>query len=902
MRYSEAKKLFDLSNRYVFIAAVVIILAIGVFERTGMMRFQGLYEPDGFYYYSIITQTIANHYIRPQYSALSGFPTHNIVAESPGLEYITVIPYMLLHYFGITALQIMRIMPIVFALLEIITAYYLTRFIVDSRLAGLLAMFFIAVSSGNIARTAALVYRGDSFISLFLMLALLFMLMALRDADMLYREKNALRRRMLREHVGSELVRMHQRDERELGRRHRAELAVISGHESTEVEKLRSLHEEEERKQLEMHLEEEEALYGRTADMHAREARERAPSIWKPISYLLISAFMLSMGVVIWTGSPYIVVVYMFAILFMLVYAFLAGDEHLLLSDVLLSVGLLVAYLLERLFMLMHFAPAGITLTGSKFFVFYAPLLVGTIAAWYLVSRNFRIARDPISRLSLLGIIAVIVLALSFTVLLPFVNAMTSTVGIHLIPLPSSITNTITYAVGQTTQELQRPTWAFLFGSFHVQLVLAPLGIILFLLVGGRVGATRKHKAGVYFNFNEGMLVMLAYFTVTAFLQYAAIRYNALFSIPIAIFAAYGTYALWALLRGRFLTQKVVIAFVTVVFDIAIAYELAAKVYPLFATGLAMLVVSAVMVNLLLVYVFAYSIYATVKSRLSLQSVFIGLMAALLVMNFYSTYVQSISSSQADGINAQFLQAMAWMRSNTPSNATVLTMWPDGSVVEAWAHRQSYTDSVGGENASRIYPFASFLFNMTPASLSYIGRVHPDYIVARSFWFDELGGVAVEGLVQNASAYGYDILTSLKTNRNATASFYLFNSSLYRAEMIIQNVNGTTKLYAYIGPSSSTLLAPIARVLFYNVSSYTYSIVNTSTRPAANETLMVSYSQRGITGATILGQKLFGSNIFKLVYLCDYEGCPYNGSIRMRDVYMNNDTRIIAVYYNVSTT
>ncbi len=899
MHYKEVKKFFDLNNRYVFIAVVVVILAIGVFERTGMMKYQGLYEPDGFYYYSIITQTIANHFIRPHYSAFSGFPVHNIVAESPGLEYITVIPYMLLNGLGITALQIMRVMPIVFALLEIITAYYITRFIVDSRLAGVLSMFFIAVSSGNIARTAALVYRGDSFISLFLMLALLFMLLALRNMDLLYSDRHALRRRMLRERIGSELVRRHIKEEKELKGRHEAELAVIKGHESAELEKLRAFHAEEEKKLIEMHLKDEEALYieqkGKAPD---HDASERGHSMLKPIAYILISAFLLSLGVVIWTGSPYIVVVYMFSILFILVYAFLAGDEHLLLSDILLSIGLLVAYALERLFMLIHFAPQGITLTGNKFFVFYLPLLAGALVAWYLVSRNFKIVRDPISRLSLLGIIVVVLLALSFTILLPFINAMTSTVGINLIPLPASITNTITYAVGQTTQELQRPTWDFLFSSFHVQLILAPIGILLFLFAGSRIGSTRRHKALIGVNFNEGMLAMLAYFVVTAFLQYAAIRYNALFSIPIAIFAAYGTYAIWALLRNRQITQKIVIAFIAVVFDIVIAYALATKIYPLFATGLALLVISAVMVNLLLIYVFVYSIYATMKSRLSLQSVFIGLMVALLVMNFYSTYVQSISVGQADGINPQFLQAMAWMRNNTASNATVLTMWPDGSVVEGWAHRQSYTDSVGGENASRIYPFASFLFETNQSSLSYIQEVHPDYIVARTFWFDEIGGVAVEGLVQNASAYGYDILTSLKASRNNTASFYLFNSTTYKAEMVINNINGTSSLLAYIGAASSPTMVPITRVLFYNASSYSYSLVNTTTRPALNYTLMVSYSRNGITGATILGPKLLESNIFKLVYLCNYNGCPYNGSVRMRDIYMNNDTRILQVYYN----
>ncbi|MGC8496230.1 MAG: STT3 domain-containing protein [Candidatus Micrarchaeia archaeon] len=897
------RKLTNLDDKRVFATIVLIILLIGVVERAPLLRYQGLYEPDGFYYYSIITQTIANHYIRPHYSIYSGFPSHNIVAESPGLEYITVIPYIVLHYFGISALAIMRVMPILFALLEMVTAYYLTRYIVKSKLAGLLAMFFIAVSSGNIARTSALVYRGDSFITLFIMVALLLMLMALESADELEAKRSNIRRIMIREGIGADLVKKHIIEENELAERHKAELSIIRNHDKNDIERFAEMHRNEELKLIESHISEESLYYRNATGKSVEEKREDASASWwlKPIAYMVASAFVLSLGVVIWTGSPYIVVVYMFAILFMLVYSFIIGDEHLLFMDMLLSFALLLAYMLEQLWMLVHFAPLGITLTGSKFFVFYVPLLLGNIAAWYMVRNNMKIARDQISRLSIVGIVTVLIIAAAFTFLLPFVNAMVSTLGVHLIPLPASLTNSITYAVGQTTQELQKPTWSFLFGSFNVQLILAPLGIILFLLIGNKVGSTRRHGKSFGINFNEGFIAMLAYFVVTAFIQYTAIRYNSLFSVPVAIFAAYGTYATWALLKGRVITQKVAIAFIAIAFDLAMGYELIGHIYPLFATGIAMLILSALMVNALLIYVFAYGLYAATKSRLNLQNMFIGLMVALLVINFYQTYIESFTVTQADGINPQFLQAMVWMRNNTPTNSTVLTMWPDGSVVEAWAHRQSYTDSVGGENASRIYPFAHFLFENNESSLAYIEKVHPDYIVARTFWFDELGGVAVEGLVQNASNYGYDILDKLNITHDKNASFYIFTSPTYKAEMIIENQSGKPALYAYIGNASSNIMVPIKRVLFYNSANYTYSIVNTSSSQFVNETLMVSYDQRGITGGVILGLKLLSSNIFKLVYLCNYYVCPMgNSSISMRDIYMNNDTRIIKVYYNTS--
>ena len=68
-----------------------------------------------------------------------------------------------------------------------------------------------------------------------------------------------------------------------------------------------------------------------------------------------------------------------------------------------------------------------------------------------------------------------------------------------------------------------------------------------------------------------------------------------------------------------------------------------------------------------------------------------------LMFDLYNTYGASVSSGQADGINQQFLDAMTWMKNNTPANATAVAVWPDGSVIEAWANRTSLMDSVGAD-------------------------------------------------------------------------------------------------------------------------------------------------------------------------------------------------------------
>jgi asparagine N-glycosylation enzyme membrane subunit Stt3 len=151
---------------------VIIIFALTIYIRTGLLKNQGLFEPDGFFYYSVIRATIGNHLMEPQFLGISGFPGHNFIGEAPGLPYLTVITYTLIGWSGIGFLAIMRWLPVLFALFECILAYLIAKELTKSKWIGLLAMFFIAVSSGNVARTAALVYRGDSFISVPLMIAI----------------------------------------------------------------------------------------------------------------------------------------------------------------------------------------------------------------------------------------------------------------------------------------------------------------------------------------------------------------------------------------------------------------------------------------------------------------------------------------------------------------------------------------------------------------------------------------------------------------------------------------------------------------------------------------------------------------------------------------------------------
>ena len=163
--------------------------------------------------------------------------------EQIGMEYLTILPGLVLQYFGISYLTVMRFMPVLFGVLYTILAYFIAKHISNSRLLGTaLRCSSSRSSSGNIARTAALVYRGDSFIALPLMVSLLLMLKALE------------------------------------GGKHR-------------------------------------------------------------LVYAALSAFALSTGILIWTGSPVIIAVYMFALLMLIGYGFVAARKEMVETNVMLSLG-----------------------------------------------------------------------------------------------------------------------------------------------------------------------------------------------------------------------------------------------------------------------------------------------------------------------------------------------------------------------------------------------------------------------------------------------------------------------------------------------------------------------------------------------------------------------------------
>jgi asparagine N-glycosylation enzyme membrane subunit Stt3 len=853
-------------NRYILLGIAALIIILNIVLRAGLLQYQGLFEPDGFFYYSVIRQAINNHFIVSNYLNISGFPWHNFIGEAPGLIYLTVIFYYLLHGItGLSLLTVMRWMPILFGVLYTILAYYLAKTVSNSKALGLIAMLLVSVSSGNIARTAGTVYRGDSFITLFVMLALLLMLKCFEE------------------------------------KKH-----------------------------------------------------------WMKWVWGLLSSIALASGIVVWTGSPFIIVIYLLALLLAIIYGFIKSDKNVLLSGLALSVMLLVMHFLQVAYVSIGIA-RDVTFSGNDFFIFYLPILIGSIITYFATTHIHKIkliatARNRTLATIAVGFVAAITIYALFGGTIASVASPIRGTATAVNTTNSTILNSTAAraSIATTTQELQPPNFPFLWSSFNIQVILAIIGIalvatILFYKHFGRhlitfavaiaviligigllaylggpalelivLGAVFIAAFGLFILFGEGLIVkkdfkinevgvlaVIAYFAVTGYMQLQAIRFNAIISVPLSIFAAFAFYGVGKIFYDMAAKRKavsIIIVAAIVIVSIALIYRLFAAGY--FSGSFVAVSASAAFMSVVLVALLFYGIYAlAVKKPIEIKYMVVAVVLVLMAFAFYNTYIESYTAAQADGINPSFLNAMTWMKANTPTNATVLALWPDGSVVEGWGNRTSYMDSVGGENGTRIYPFSKFLFNTTPDS-SYLYEIgKPEYLIARTFWYQELGGIAQEGLVQNATAYGFVILPVVNVSRNSTTQFFSFESGsppYYKTELLIrQQGNGTNAFSAYLGLANSTRFVEMRSVILFNTTNGAYSIINTSRNiTTANYTLMVGYSGTVVNGAYILGPKLIKSNLFDFTFLCNTFTCAYdNGNATLTNVYSNSDTKIFKISY-----
>ncbi|MGC9011185.1 MAG: hypothetical protein ACP5JN_03555 [Candidatus Micrarchaeia archaeon] len=753
---------------YMLIFAVTITLAI--YFRLPLLKYQGFYEPDGFYHYAVIKAAISNHFEIPRYLNLSGWPASTYTGEPHGLYWVTLFPYLILHTINpsITAYTIMRLIPVLFGVLDVIGAWLLARHLSKNKLFGFLVMLFVALSLGDAARTSALIYRGDGFITIFLILSLLFLVKVLK-------EENAKKR----------------------------------------------------------------------------------------LEYAVLSGFFLSIGNFVWNGAPFATATYIFAFVTILLYAFALYNKRLLERSGYLLISMLIWYALVNIYKLCGSITSQ-TFTGAHFIVLLFLMLVGWYISLYFLNNinlYYKFVGTPKRRLAF-GFAFLAAATLMIEVAMPsFVYEIFVGNGF--------ITNGNNFAV--TIEELQPPTTGFLFASFGALLFTTPMSIIIYLstfslylkwLFWIMMLATfllyffmqiendesiESAKAYIKFGANEMMLTLVSYYALTAYLQIHAVRFNSLLSVPLAIFSAYTLY--WLIIYFK-------------------KYNKA----------------------------FLYAGY--------------GVIAALVLYTITINYSYSQVLRQADNINPQFLEALGWIKNNTPPNSVFLTLWPDGSPIEGWADRISVTDSVGSQNATKADAFALWLYNSSPDGQFLLSNINgkPDYLLVRYSWLLETMGIFLESNISSSlqQLYGYSAFTGLHEALNSTSSVFTFSNNNFIERTIISNKNNSSSIASYLMfPNGS--ISPVEYVGFSNIYNGSFALVKQTAYSITNNGLMlITYSPIpnpkmpiNITGAFYFAPGLAKSNMIKLLYFCNSNECLWNNNVaRLELVYLNPDTRIYKIVYN----
>ena len=170
-----------------------------------------------------------------------------------------------------------------------------------------------------------------------------------------------------------------------------------------------------------------------------------------------------------------------------------------------------------------------------------------------------------------------------------------------------------------------------------------------------------------------------------------------------------------------------------------------------------------------------------------------------LKLFFYITVILSIIFpiyqfgilSAGDSISNQYHQTMLWIQNNTPSNSTFLTQWSDGSAIEAWGQRQSFTDSVMGEHFYNIKNFSDFMFAKS-GNFTYLNTVKPNYLITRGYWIYLVNSILSEGyLLSNTPVNNSNFRLLVYTKPNMTRGnvnvtlikiYSQYNTTIYKVD------------------------------------------------------------------------------------------------------------------------
>lgn len=122
-----------------------------------------------------------------------------------------------------------------------------------------------------------------------------------------------------------------------------------------------------------------------------------------------------------------------------------------------------------------------------------------------------------------------------------------------------------------------------------------------------------------------------------------------------------------------------------------------------------------------------------------------NLLNIIIIFSLLAPFTFLAMNIEPAGITPQLVSAMQWIKSNTPSNATFLTSWPDGSLIEGIAQRQSWSDSIQAQGYG--FSFGKLLFARA-GNLTYLYNISPDYLVIQSAFKNQSQAIAEEAQVK----------------------------------------------------------------------------------------------------------------------------------------------------------
>ena len=322
-----------------------------------------------------------------------------------------------------------------------------------------------------------------------------------------------------------------------------------------------------------------------------------------------------------------------------------------------------------------------------------------------------------------------------------------------------------------------------------------------------------------------------------------------------------------------------------------------------------------------------YWIFAFALSHSNKKNIKIAVSVAALIILSYFFYnlllndnAYSSTLTQADSINPQFITAMQWLKANSPNSSVVLTLWPDGSVVEGVANRTSITDSVGAQDASIADPFAAWILNSSSDPQFLTGPLSdkPNYLLVRNSWLVETQGIFTEATIpENASLFGYlPIYSFVEGAPNATErQLILTNNQQGQYPFAVINFKTENTQSPILRPVNASIQiaageeSPFKYLAFYNSVNGNYTFITNPSNQTNSELLLVLFStvQRqsffiNVTGSYIFAPGIAQSNMLKFLYFCNDVSCMWdtpNETARL--VYSNLDSKIFKLTYHNST-